>query len=154
MIHGDSGLSGAAVHRAAGSTEADQQHCRQRDHRCQHPRRRGGEQHHLGVVRNHRREPRGSGPCVPSVCGRPARWHAGVVHELIALLMPGGDDIVAAVQRSWDAGDAVLPLDPTAPRAHLDRVIAELAPTMVVEADGEAAHARATDDRSRRATRS
>jgi O-succinylbenzoic acid--CoA ligase len=58
-----------------------------------------------------------------------------VVHELIALLLPGGDEFVAAVQRAWDAGDAVLPLDPSAPRAHLDRVMAALAPTMVAEVD-------------------
>jgi O-succinylbenzoic acid--CoA ligase len=68
---------------------------------------------------------------------RPGRWHAGGVHELIALLLPGGDDFVAAVQRAWAAGDAVLPLDPSAPQAHLDQVVGALAPTAVVEADGE-----------------
>jgi O-succinylbenzoic acid--CoA ligase len=52
--------------------------------------------------------------------------------------MPGGSDVVAAVRRAWDAGDAVLPLDPAAPRAHLDLLIDRLAPTRIVEADGEA----------------
>lgn len=59
-----------------------------------------------------------------------------MVHELIALLLPGGDDLVAAVQRAWDAGDAVLPLDPDAPRAHLDQVMQALSPTAVVEPGG------------------
>ncbi len=58
------------------------------------------------------------------------------MHELIALLLPGGDDLVAAVRRAWDAGDAVLPLDPDAPRAHLDQVMQALSPTAVVEAGG------------------
>ena len=58
------------------------------------------------------------------------------MHELTALLLPGGERFVAAVRRAWDAGDAVLPLDPGAPRAHLDRVIVALGATQVVEADG------------------
>ena len=58
------------------------------------------------------------------------------MHELLAIVMPGGDAFVAAVQRAWDDGDAVLPLDPAAPRAHLDALLASLAPTKVVEADG------------------
>lgn len=60
------------------------------------------------------------------------------MRELTALLLPGGDAFVAALQRAWDDGDAVLPLDPTAPRAHLEQVMSALAPTQVVEADGRA----------------
>lgn len=41
------------------------------------------------------------------------------------------------VERAWDDGDAVLPLDPATPVAHLDQVIAALAPTRVVETDGQ-----------------
>lgn len=59
------------------------------------------------------------------------------MHDLIALLVPGGSAFVRAVERAWSSGDAVLPLDPTGPRAHLDQTIAALAPTKVVEADGE-----------------
>lgn len=60
------------------------------------------------------------------------------MHELIALVVPGGPGFVEQVQRAWDDGDAVLPLDPLSPRPHLDRLIGALAPTRVVEADGEA----------------
>jgi O-succinylbenzoic acid--CoA ligase len=59
------------------------------------------------------------------------------VRELVALVMPGGTEFVAALQRAWDAGDAVLPLDPATPRAHLDLLIERLTPTRIVEADGE-----------------
>lgn len=58
------------------------------------------------------------------------------VRELIALLLPGGPGFVDAVQRAWEDGDAVLPLDPGAPRALLDRLLTSLAPTLVVESDG------------------
>ncbi|UDY36003.1 class I adenylate-forming enzyme family protein [Dermatobacter hominis] len=56
--------------------------------------------------------------------------------ELVALAL-GGDGFVDALRRAWDAGDAVLPLDPRAPRAHTERVLSALAPGAVVEADGE-----------------
>ena len=59
------------------------------------------------------------------------------MRELIALLLPGGPAFLEALQRAWDAGDAVLPLDPTAPRAHLATLVGSLQPTKVVEADGE-----------------
>lgn len=60
------------------------------------------------------------------------------MRELVAVLVPGGPAFLDVLRRAWDAGDAVLPLDPNAPRAHLDSLIEELAPTRVVEADGEA----------------
>jgi O-succinylbenzoic acid--CoA ligase len=59
------------------------------------------------------------------------------VNDLVALLLPGGDRFVDAVARAWDAGDAVLPLDPGAPRAHTDRLLRALRPTHVIESDGE-----------------
>lgn len=59
------------------------------------------------------------------------------MQDLIALLVPGGRSFVEQVERAWDEGDAVLPLDPAAPVGHLDQVIASLAPTRVVEADGQ-----------------
>jgi len=59
-----------------------------------------------------------------------------VVRELIALLLPGGPGFVDAVQRAWENGDAVLPLDPSAPRALTDALVAAMAPTQVVEDEG------------------
>ncbi len=56
----------------------------------------------------------------------------------MALVVPGGPAFVDALERAWANGDAVLPLDPSAPRQHLDSLIASLAPTKVVESDGEA----------------
>ena len=57
--------------------------------------------------------------------------------ELVALALPGGPAFVDALRRTWDDGDAVLPLDPFAPAAHAARVLAAMAPGAVVEADGE-----------------
>lgn len=42
-----------------------------------------------------------------------------------------------AVRRVWDAGDAVAPLDPRLPKPEAERVLAALAPSAVIEADGE-----------------
>jgi O-succinylbenzoic acid--CoA ligase len=58
------------------------------------------------------------------------------VPELVALAL-GGPPFVDALRRVWDAGDAVLPLDPGAPRAHTERLLAALAPGAIVESDGE-----------------
>jgi O-succinylbenzoic acid--CoA ligase len=58
------------------------------------------------------------------------------VRDLVALVMPGGAQFVATLQRVWDDGDAVLPLDPASPLPHLDRLIDDLGATKVVEADG------------------
>ncbi len=59
------------------------------------------------------------------------------MQDLIALLVPGGPGFVDTLRAAWDAGDAVLPLDPTAPAAHTAAVIEALRPTAIVEADGE-----------------
>lgn len=59
------------------------------------------------------------------------------VNELVALLLPGGPAFVDALSRAWERSDAVLPLDPTAPPAVTARLIDELAPGAIVEADGE-----------------
>ena len=57
--------------------------------------------------------------------------------DLVALDLDGGPDFVDAVARSWERGDAVLPLDRRAPLAHRQAVLRTLAPTMIVDADGE-----------------
>ncbi len=58
------------------------------------------------------------------------------MRELVAVLLPGGDGFVDAVQRVWAADDAVLPLDPATPRAHLDSILTALRPTRIIESDG------------------
>lgn len=57
--------------------------------------------------------------------------------ELIALALPGGPAFVDALERSWDAGDAVFPLDARLPRAEATKVLETVRPTAVIEADGE-----------------
>jgi O-succinylbenzoic acid--CoA ligase len=56
---------------------------------------------------------------------------------LVALDLAGGQGYVDAVQRIWDRGDAVLPLDRRAPSAHRAVVMAALRPTSLIDADGE-----------------
>ncbi len=56
--------------------------------------------------------------------------------ELVALAL-GGPGFVDALVRTWDAGDAVLPLDPRAPRSYTERLLAAMAPGAVFEDDGE-----------------
>jgi len=58
------------------------------------------------------------------------------VGELVALAMEGGAAFLNALQRVWDAGDAVLPVDPHAPVAHLDQVFAAVRPGAIIESDG------------------
>ena len=55
----------------------------------------------------------------------PDAWEAGRVRRLVALDLPGGPDLVLALTRAWDEGDAVLVLDrrlaPPAKAALLER---------------------------------
>ncbi len=57
--------------------------------------------------------------------------------ELVALDLPGGPAFVEALQRVWAAGDAVFPLDRRLPPVEAARVMASIAPTAIIEADGE-----------------
>jgi O-succinylbenzoic acid--CoA ligase len=57
--------------------------------------------------------------------------------RLVALALPGGPAYVEAIRRVWDAGDAIAPLDPRLPRPEAAQVLAALAPSAVIEADGE-----------------
>ena len=59
------------------------------------------------------------------------------MRELVALAIPGGPAFVEAVQRAWDEGDAVLPVDPRLPGPARRDLLDELGPTRVIEADGE-----------------
>ena len=59
------------------------------------------------------------------------------MHRLIALAMRQGDEMVDWLRRSWDAGDAVAPVDSRLPRAEIDRLLGVLRPALVVGDDGE-----------------
>ena len=52
--------------------------------------------------------------------------------ELVAIDLPGGPAFVAALQRAWDEGDAVLPLDQRLSAPAQADVVAELAPGSVI----------------------
>ena len=56
--------------------------------------------------------------------------------ELVALMGPGGPEWVARLQQVWDAGDAVLPVDPRLPAVARDRLLEVVAPTSVVDESG------------------
>lgn len=57
--------------------------------------------------------------------------------RLVALDLPGGPGFVAAVRRTWDAGDAVLPVDQRLPRAGKAALLAAMRPAAVIDAAGE-----------------
>jgi O-succinylbenzoic acid--CoA ligase len=59
----------------------------------------------------------------------------GPDRSLVALLLPPTLAVPAIVE-AWEAGEAVLPLDPAAPGPELRRVLDTLRPTHVVDRDG------------------
>lgn len=58
------------------------------------------------------------------------------MRRLVALDLPGGSAFVDALRRVWDAGDAAYPLDRRLPPAARAAVLAAMAPSAVVDADG------------------
>ena len=56
--------------------------------------------------------------------------------ELVALDLPAGPRFVDALRAVWDAGDAVLPVDPRLPRPAAERLLAALRPAAVVTTTG------------------
>ena len=56
--------------------------------------------------------------------------------ELVMLDLAPGPAFVAAIERTWAAGDAVFPLDQRLPRGEAQRVIEVAQPTAVIEGDG------------------
>jgi len=56
--------------------------------------------------------------------------------DLVALALPGGPAFVAALQRIWDRGDAVFPLDLRLPEPARRAALRAMAPARVVDADG------------------
>ena len=55
--------------------------------------------------------------------------------EAVAVLLPPPEAARAAVSL-WEAGQAVVPLDPSAPRPETERSLAGLRPTALIDADG------------------
>jgi O-succinylbenzoic acid--CoA ligase len=55
--------------------------------------------------------------------------------EAVAVLLPPPEAARVAVEL-WDEGDAVMPLDPAAPAPDLDRSLAALRPTALIDRDG------------------
>jgi O-succinylbenzoic acid--CoA ligase len=47
----------------------------------------------------------------------------GGMRRLVPLAMPGGPDFVDALRRTWDEGDAVLPVDPRLPKPAIDTLL-------------------------------
>lgn len=56
--------------------------------------------------------------------------------DLVAVQLPGGDAFLDALRRIWDAGDAVLPLDPSAPPAHTSAILEANRPARLVGTTG------------------
>ncbi len=56
--------------------------------------------------------------------------------ELVALDLPAGDDFVEGLRAAWDAGDAVLPLDPRLPPPARRRLVEAFRPSAIVDPDG------------------
>jgi O-succinylbenzoic acid--CoA ligase len=57
--------------------------------------------------------------------------------RLVALAAEGGDRFPDRLRRVWDAGDAVLPVDPRLPRPAVDRLFANVAPAVFVDRRGD-----------------
>jgi len=56
--------------------------------------------------------------------------------ELVGLDLAAGQGFVDALQAAWEAGDAVLPLDPRLPRSAVESVVEALRPSVVVDHTG------------------
>lgn len=59
------------------------------------------------------------------------------MRDLIAVELAAGPAFVDALRAAWDHGDAVLPLDPRAPRAHTEAVLAAMRPSAVLDSTGD-----------------
>jgi len=59
----------------------------------------------------------------------------GSGRRLVALALPPGDELAAAIDAAWSQGDAVLPLDPAMPADVRRAIEAELRPDLPVDGD-------------------
>lgn len=62
--------------------------------------------------------------------------NVNAVRELVGVPAVGSPAFVDALVELWEAGDAVLPLDPRLPPPMLDALLERLRPTLVLDADG------------------
>ena len=58
------------------------------------------------------------------------------VRRLVALAIGGGDRFVAELQRAWDGGDAVLPVDQRLPAQAQESLVERMGASVVVDATG------------------
>jgi O-succinylbenzoic acid--CoA ligase len=58
------------------------------------------------------------------------------MRELVAVRAPGSATFVELLQRTWDDGDALLPVDPRLPDPAFHQLIETLAPSVLVDEDG------------------
>lgn len=58
------------------------------------------------------------------------------MHRLVALALGGGERFVAELQRAWDAGDAVLPVDQRLPAGAQESLIERMGASFVVDSTG------------------
>ncbi len=63
--------------------------------------------------------------------------YAESVNELVCLDMPCGDAFVSRLQKAWDDGDAIFPLDQRLPAPARAQVLHSIAPTRIVTEDSE-----------------
>ncbi len=56
--------------------------------------------------------------------------------ELVALDLPAGPAFVDALRAVWDAGDAVLPVDPRLPEPAVATLLGALRPSRILSPDG------------------
>jgi o-succinylbenzoate---CoA ligase len=56
--------------------------------------------------------------------------------ELVGLDLAAGQGFVDALQAAWEAGNAVLPLDPRLPRPAVESVVAALRPSVIIDRSG------------------
>ncbi len=59
------------------------------------------------------------------------------MNQLVVLALEGGPSFVDAMQRVWANGDAAFPLDLRLPAQEAKRVLASVAPSAIIESDGE-----------------
>src|SRR5665647_2188531 len=62
--------------------------------------------------------------------------YASPMPDVVALDLRAGQGFVDALRRTWDAGDAVLPVDPRLPRAAVQRLLDALRPSAVIDKFG------------------
>ena len=60
------------------------------------------------------------------------------MHDLVALDLPAGPTFVDALRTAWDAGDAVLPIDPRLPPPATARLLDACRPARIISRDGAA----------------